>query len=108
MNETTGGQERSDLGNVSGGQERSDLGNAPGAHERSDLGNVSARDQYGWVGVERADGGAGEVWAALFAKGAVGGARNSAGETLSLPPSSFSTLVSIGKPWQSQPGTYGA
>jgi len=26
-------------------------------------------------------------------------------ETLPFPPSSFSTCVSIGKPWQSQPGT---
>ena len=40
MSETTGGQERSDLGNVLGGQERSDLGNVLGGQERSDLGNV--------------------------------------------------------------------
>ena len=32
--------------------------------------------------------------------------RNSAGGTLPfLPPSSFSTWVSMGRPWQSQPGT---
>jgi phosphoribosylglycinamide formyltransferase 2 len=40
MSETSGGQERSDLGNVSGGQERSDLGNVSGGQERSDLGIV--------------------------------------------------------------------
>ncbi|WP_428844631.1 trehalose-phosphatase [Mycolicibacterium hodleri] len=37
----TGGQERSDSGNVSGGQERSDSGNVSGGQERSDSGNVS-------------------------------------------------------------------
>jgi phosphoribosylglycinamide formyltransferase 2 len=43
MSETSGGQERSDLGNGPGGQERSDLGNGPGGQERSDLEHESAR-----------------------------------------------------------------
>ena len=38
----TGGQERSDSGNVGGGQERSDSGNVGGGQERSDSGNVGS------------------------------------------------------------------
>ena len=39
MSESSGGQERSDLGIGSGGQDRSDLGIGSGGQERSDLGN---------------------------------------------------------------------
>src|SRR5208282_555494 len=36
-------------------------------------------------------------------------ARTSVGRICNfLPPSSLSTLISMGSPWQSQPGTYGA
>src|SRR4051812_6342923 len=37
----TGGQERSDSGEVSGGQERSDSGEVTGGQERSDSGEVT-------------------------------------------------------------------
>jgi hypothetical protein len=39
--DVTGGQERSDLWDVTGGQERSDLGDVTGGQERSDLGDVT-------------------------------------------------------------------
>jgi len=41
----TGGQERSDSGNVGGGQERSDSGNVGGGQERSDSGNITGGEE---------------------------------------------------------------
>jgi len=43
----TGGQERSDSGEVTGGQERSDSGEVTGGQERSDSGEVTAAEEGG-------------------------------------------------------------